>query len=292
LVLNKVLGRFWRHPLTRSHPLRGVARFARWQLATRLRPGPRTVRYVDAAVLVVERGMTSATGNVYYGLFEYEDMAFVLHVLRPGDLFVDVGANVGSYTILASAAVGARVAAFEPVPRTFSSLARNIAANGVEGLVDAANVGVGDVAGDLWFTSDQGTTNHVVDGPGPGAERVPVVRLDDRGLTGAVVVKIDVEGFELPVLRGGAALFESPELRAVLIELNGSGANFGHSDASIAEFLRDRGFSPHTYDPAARTLTPRETHGFGGNTLFVRDVPWLAARVGSSRSYSVLGASV
>ena len=45
-------------------------------------------------------GMTGATGNVYCGLHEFEDMALVLHALRPRDLFVDVGANVGSYTVL------------------------------------------------------------------------------------------------------------------------------------------------------------------------------------------------
>lgn len=46
--------------------------------------------------------MTGATGNWYCGLQEYEDMSFVLHALRPGDLFVDVGANIGSYSILAA----------------------------------------------------------------------------------------------------------------------------------------------------------------------------------------------
>jgi hypothetical protein len=50
-------------------------------------------------------GMTGATGNLYVGLHEFEEMAFLLHFLRPGDLFADVGANVGSYTILAAVAV-------------------------------------------------------------------------------------------------------------------------------------------------------------------------------------------
>jgi hypothetical protein len=42
------------------------------------------------------------SGNIYAGLHEFGDMAFVLHFLRAGDLFADVGANIGSYTVLAS----------------------------------------------------------------------------------------------------------------------------------------------------------------------------------------------
>ena len=54
-----------------------------------------------------------ATGNLYVGLHEFEEMAFLLHFLRRGDLFADVDANVGSYTILAAVAVGTEAIAFE-----------------------------------------------------------------------------------------------------------------------------------------------------------------------------------
>jgi predicted RNA methylase len=70
--------------------------------------------------------MTGATQKIYCSLQEFEDMALLLHVLRPGDLFVDVGANVGSYTILAAGVCGANVISIEPVPSTFTHLADNI----------------------------------------------------------------------------------------------------------------------------------------------------------------------
>ena len=53
--------------------------------------------------------------NIYRGLFEYEDMLFLLHALRPENIFVDVGANVGAYTILSSKVVNAKSVAFEPM---------------------------------------------------------------------------------------------------------------------------------------------------------------------------------
>ncbi len=56
-------------------------------------------------------------------------MSFVLHFLRNTDLFIDVGANLGAYSILASSVSGARTIAFEPVPHTFQLLKNNIALN-------------------------------------------------------------------------------------------------------------------------------------------------------------------
>jgi hypothetical protein len=105
------------HPLTRSQPLVAVARFAAWQIGSRLKK-VHTRSWIDGSKLVVESGMTGATGNIYCGLHEFADMAFVLHLLREGDLFLDIGANVGSYTVLASAVCGARTLAFEPDPDT------------------------------------------------------------------------------------------------------------------------------------------------------------------------------
>jgi hypothetical protein len=92
------------HPLSQGQKLPTLERFIRWQLGSRMLPAEVVWPFVNDARLIVRPGMTGATGNVYVGLHEFEDMAFLLHYLRPGDLFVDVGANVGSYTVLAGGA--------------------------------------------------------------------------------------------------------------------------------------------------------------------------------------------
>lgn len=91
-----------KHPLNRPNRLGALSRFMRWQFATRIMPYPQHVPFVNDTVLIMERGMSGATGNWYCGLHEVADMAFVLHALRAGDLFADVGANIGSFTVLAS----------------------------------------------------------------------------------------------------------------------------------------------------------------------------------------------
>lgn len=85
-------------------------RILRWQLGSRLLGSRVVVPFVDGSWLLVGTGMHGATGNVYVGLMEFEDMAFVLHLVCEGDEFLDVGANMGVYSILA-ATRGARMGA-------------------------------------------------------------------------------------------------------------------------------------------------------------------------------------
>src|SRR5688572_4540737 len=87
------------HPLTRDHPTSAVARVARWQFQSRLQRDV-TFNWLGGSRLIIRRGMTGATGNIYVGLHEFHEMSFILHLLRQDDLFADAGANVGSYTVL------------------------------------------------------------------------------------------------------------------------------------------------------------------------------------------------
>ena len=74
--------------------------FSAAKLGSRLLPGAVLLPFVNEVCLIVRPGMTGATGNVYSDLHEFEDLALVLHALRPDDLFVDIGANVESYLML------------------------------------------------------------------------------------------------------------------------------------------------------------------------------------------------
>jgi FkbM family methyltransferase len=159
-VLNSIKN-ILHHPLSKDCKLHNILRFVKWQIGSRLVPGPVIFEYVNDAKLLAKPGMTGATGNLYVGLHEFEDMAFLLHMLRPHDLFVDVGANVGSYTILAGAAVGARCLSFEPIPEVYKWLIDNINLNGIRERVEAKNMGLGQKNGVLHFTQTLDTTNHV-----------------------------------------------------------------------------------------------------------------------------------
>jgi FkbM family methyltransferase len=285
-----------RHPLTGKRKIAALSRYIRWQVGSRLVPGPVAVPFVDSTRLLVQPGMTGASGSVYCGLHEFEDMAFVLHVLRPGDLFADIGSNVGSYTVLAAGAAGANCVSFEPLPATFVHLLDNIRLNNLESKVTAKNIGLGASSGSLTFTSGLDSLNHVV------AERevvensieVPVSTLD-AVLSGSTLtlMKIDVEGFETEVLNGASETMQGPSLLAVVIELNGSGLRYGYDQEKIHQRMLGWGFAPARYDPLQRTLTILHSRNTStGNTLYVRNLESIRDRVRTAPPHTVLGASL
>ncbi len=282
----------WNHPLARRNRRAAFGRFLRWQVGSRLVGGPVAHPFVGATRLLVAPGMRGATGNVYAGLHEFADMGFVLHALRPGDLFVDVGANVGSYTVLAAAA-GARVVALEPLPATYAHLTANVRLNGFERRVQAVNAGAGRADAPLRFSADLDAMNHVLPpGAAPDAAvDVPSYRLD--GLLGGdrpLIVKVDVEGWEAEVVAGAEETLGGTDPRAVLVELAGLGARYGFDDGAVRRTLAGLGYVPAGYDPFTRRLAAAPAAG--ANALYVRDLPFFEARVQTAPTYSVQGAPV
>jgi FkbM family methyltransferase len=256
-------------------------------------PGPIIAPFVGRSVLAVSHGMPGATFNIYAGLQDFEDMGFLLHVLRSKDLFIDVGANVGTYTVLASAVVGASCISFEPVPSTFQKLCRNIRLNDTTALCELHNEGLSSEEGELVFTADDDCKNRVVNhgmARPQNSVNVPVTTLNTVvGTRQPALIKIDVEGFELEVLRGGDRVFTSESLLAVITELNGSGAQYGYDDATVFAQLLEWGFRAYKYDPFSRDLTQLEQSSGTGNTLFIRDISTVKELVAAAPKFCVIG---
>lgn len=269
--------------------------YLRWQLRSRVLSGPFVHEWVGGARFLVARGETGLTGNVYCGLHEFPEMAFVLHLLRPGDLFVDVGANAGAYTLLAGAARGADVVAVEPMAPAFERLRANVALNGIGERVRSFNIGVAARPGVLSFTRAGGPECRVaLAGEAGGAVVAVEVRALDALLEGAAptMIKIDVEGFETAVIAGARSSLERPSLLALLLETGGAGARYGFDERALAADLEGRGFSACRYDPLGRVLLPAGAEARAANTLFVRDRGAVLARLKSAPSFTVCGFTV
>ncbi|MDQ3524022.1 MAG: FkbM family methyltransferase [Chloroflexota bacterium] len=286
-----------RHPLNRPHPLHALARMAAWQLGSRLLPGDLVFGWLQGALLLVKPGRTGLTGNVYRALQEYSEMAYLLHVLRPGNLFVDVGANLGSYTVLAAAVVGADVICIEPVPETFAQLEQNVRINRVDQRTQCVNAGVGRERGFMQFSTGLGPGNHVVAlacGSPDDSVTLPITTLDLL-MAGrrTSLIKIDVEGFETAVIAVVAEVLAEPSLHSVIMELNGSGGAYDFDEASLLTTMHGHGFCPHAYDPLTRTLRRLDTADPAlENCIFIRDLALAAARVRAARHYRVHGSEL
>ncbi|MGQ0590671.1 MAG: FkbM family methyltransferase [Sphingosinicella sp.] len=268
------------HPLAGRRPLTALARLAAWQVRSRLRAGPHQVRWISGTTLVVHRGMWGATGNLYLGLHEFGDMAFVLHMLREDDLFVDVGANVGTYTVLAAGVRGARCHAFEPDPLTAAHLAANLASNGIEDKVAVHVMALGHANGEIGFTIGLDTVNRVASAGEP-QRLVPVRRLDDVLVDQVpVLIKIDVEGHEDSVFAGAEATLADSRLLAIETESAGP--------VSLELFAR-LGFRRRYYNPFKRVLTSEPNSWPDNNRLYVRGEAEIMDRLRDASPIEALG---
>lgn len=270
-------------------------RYVKWQIGSRLVPGAVLVPFVNETLLIVSPGMTGATQNIYTGLSDFADCALLLHLLRKDDLFVDIGANVGVYTVLAAGAIGAQAVSIEPVPQTFSKLCANLRVNDIVNRVTPHNIGLGRQESVLRFTADLDTMNHVIldDGwTGPSIQ-VSVSTLDtvlkERTPT---LIKMDVEGWESEVLLGAASTLRCSSLCGLIVETNSSDAAFSANELAVHTCLLDSGFMPYAYDPMTRTLTMLPSKNLGSNnTIYLRNVEQVSALLASSPTFKVNGRS-
>jgi FkbM family methyltransferase len=182
------------------------------------------------------RAAKFAEGNIVFR-DEGASLLNLALLLRPGDVFVDVGANVGLYSsVLAryrSLFPENKFIAIEANPATAKRLRHSVAGHDVA----VMNIGASDRAIDLSF--EPGVTSgvfRVSSSPnGKSLTNVHCQRLDALELPpGDLVLKIDVEGHELPVLNGAAGLFATGRVKAVYLD--------GYESKEIPGFLQKEGF--------------------------------------------------
>jgi len=289
LVLLNVLKFIVLHPLNKGGRMSAVLRFFKYQVATRLIKSKFLIDWVNDTKFLISKGEISLTGNLYCGLMEYEDVGFLLHYLNQADTFYDIGANVGSYAILASGVTKAQSIAFEPLPSTYDRLIDQIKINRIDHLVEARNNGVGSKLDWLEFTNNLNCMNKVNTDPNnTDVTKVEVITLDSCYEPNTPsFVKIDVEGYEKFVLEGGANFFSNANVDALIIELNGSGMSFGVEDSDVHKMIISFGFQPVSYDPFSRKVSLIETYNEGRNTIYVKDVKDAQYRVANSPSVCI-----
>lgn len=283
-----------KHPFASRHLQQALRSYFSWQISSRVQAFPSLIPWVNESLLLAKSGMTGATGNIYAGLHEFNDMGFLLHFLRSEDIFVDVGANIGSYTVLAGKAIGATCHAFEPAPDTFEWLEKNIGVNLIRDKVSTYNMGVGALKGSLPFSKGLDTVNHIIQDPSVSSSSYTEIEVDtlDNLLSAApALVKIDVEGFEKEVLSGFSKHLSSDTLKAIIIELNGSGKRYGYDDESIHESLLAEGFLPYDYMPLDRNLLRLATYG-SFNTIYIRDINFVKTRLKTSPKFRLWGEEI
>lgn len=203
-------------------------------------------------------------------------------ILEPGDVFIDVGANVGYFTLLGSKLVGpkGKVYSYEPDPKNVERIkfhCANNACDNVEIVSQPVSHCVEDV--NFWFNKASSGGNALWN-PGEffgdpsyndGYTVMKSTTLDDefdrRGLENVKLIKIDTEGAEHAILRGASSWLENQSIPFIIAELNSFGLNkLGTSFDDFIQFMYDKGYlafllffdgrSPQFVCPGMNVRTP------------------------------------
>ncbi|MGH7131746.1 MAG: FkbM family methyltransferase [Phycisphaerales bacterium] len=204
------------------------------------------------------------------GLFgEHEFLQRILDTVRENDVFHDIGANIGLVSLLVArkhAGRALRAHAFEPEPRNADRVRANIRANGLESQVFVEACGVGSSSGTLkLFLAGYIGDHSMLDQNRKGEYvEVPVVTLDEFCKTHPAPqsMKIDVEGFELEVMKGAKGVLSSGAVRDVFVEV-------------------------HEVYLARANLTPEHVHGFMRDCGF--KIAWSRPRGGETHVHYTRG---
>jgi FkbM family methyltransferase len=244
---------------TESPVSRGKSRLMRW-VETRILPGLPPDLMVDVVAsdgrrFLVNAHDPNAFNLMMLGAYDPRETTLVRRLVRPGDVCLDIGANDGWYTTLFAQLVGpaGRVHAFEPAPPTLEGLRATCGRNGFLSRVTLNDFGLSDrdETTQVYLPQHRGAASLR---PDPAARGTPfachVTTLDAyaarAGLETIRLVKCDVEGAELSVLKGAARVLDGPRPPLWLLELHRKTAErFGYHPADMLRFLTAKGYVFH-----------------------------------------------
>jgi FkbM family methyltransferase len=247
-------------------------RITRWNRFSTSRD--ETVTTVAPGVKMVLNSESVLSKAIYAGRFEWQELQLLKKILQPGDTFVDIGSNIGLYSMIAAKRVGKNgsVYAVEPVSKTFKRLERNILLNKYLN-VKAYQLAISSSNGTLPMSVSQDGYDawNSLTKPARGekylTEEVKTIRFDDfvqqNSLSGRIkMVKVDVEGWEDELFKGAFKTLSTADAPILQVEFNEPALNAaGSSSRKLADRIIGFGYQLYTYDGSKNILKKFEYEG-------------------------------
>jgi FkbM family methyltransferase len=246
---NSLLFRVWRR-----------LRLEFWRALGQVRPNStKTFTLPNGALF--EYPLNSVLGGLLsVSNFESIELNFVLKSLSPGDVFIDIGANGGLYSVLASKQVtlSGHVYSFEPGIRELKILHNNLGLNCCENVTIIPKAVSNEVGSAQFAVSHDGAMNSLKQTDHPLQkfkewQTVEVTTIDqfveDSSIERVDFIKIDVEGAESLVFKGAENLLSSPNKLMILFEAcNINSDSFSFSTRDLVGYVKSKGFHVHYFD--------------------------------------------
>ncbi|MCE2772090.1 MAG: FkbM family methyltransferase [Bacteroidetes bacterium] len=220
--------------------------------------------------------------HIYCGAFEWAEREWLESALKPGMVFYDIGANIGFFSLIAAEKVTphGHVYSFEPVTGTHDRLVENIQLNNIDKHVTTFLAAASNHAGEAQIyipDKKMDAWNSLAIKPETSSYRLETIKtivLDElvasNTLRSPDIIKIDVEGWELHVLRGLQQTLQKhhPTLFIEFTSQNLKAA--GSSCTELADFIRALGYQLYEYDPCYKNLLVQHDFNFEHKNLIAK----------------------
>ena len=286
-VIRRIIRAFifiWNHSLVKNERLSAIYRYIKFHF--RYVNGQECIIPFLEYSLLIKKGEGNQA-HYYTYLADFEEMIFLLHYLNKDDRFIDVGANIGAYSILASGQIGCQTLSFEPSIQNYKLLNSNVKLNNLQNSIKTYNYALGEIdkVSTILF---RGTMTYIINDDTMNLQKVLIKKLDDFTDHGELI-KIDVEGYEEFVLKGATKVLKQLHTNALIVELGGKRHNrYGSSSDKIHKILINNHFSPIKYDPYNRGIQKLKNYRKNQfNTIYIRDEKFVENRIINSPKYKI-----
>jgi FkbM family methyltransferase len=254
------------HPTRRGERAAAIGRALRYEVNTTWRRRPTEIPLGKRSRIIAYPGETNSPHAVVANPPNWPEMLVWDQQLQPGDLFIDIGSNIGVYTIYALD-LGAEVIAVEPVAHNAGRVREHLALNGYT--AEVVEKALSDRPGMVRMTTDLDSYNHIT---AEGGVETEATTLDEILGDRTAAVKIDVEGAEALVLRGASVALAEHRVRVLQIEWAIGDWMAASSRDELRTILDAAGYAIHTADRRGE-LRPVEDWTPPAGTVNVFAVP-------------------
>jgi FkbM family methyltransferase len=279
------LNYIWNHPACKNQQFQSITKFLAWQAYKRITRKTLDFQVIPGVKLRCYPDSRSASAALYCGLYDYHDMSFLLRYLQPADTFLDVGANIGIYSLLAASILKqGQVHSFEVLPKNCQRFNINLALNQVNNVI-LHTIAIADRPGEILLNLAEGDSMpFITQQPTEHTISVKSDTLDNllkhEPTQPITLGKIDIEGAELLAFKGATSLLQKQSPPVWIIELLDFNQTTEHSPPSVVSLLQEFGYDLYSFDADTNQLSPAQlSHKTGNNLLaiatakldFVRD---------------------
>ena len=279
LLAWNTLSYIWSHPNCKSQRIPSISRFIGWQFYKRLTHRTVELQLLSNVKMRCQPDSRSAASVLYCGLYDYDEMNFLLRYLRDEDSFLDIGANVGVYTLLVASKIRSGwIYSFEALPKNYQRLQENLKLNELEQVQTyacAISNSIGSI--DLSLSDGDSTPSIIKSEEDRNVTTVSSNTLDnllDNCPLKLTLAKMDIEGAELLALKGATSLLEKKCPQVWIMEILGTGST------KLVNFLNSYGYNLYQYSADTNKISPISLEQKRGNNVlaiantaidFVRD---------------------